>query len=121
MSDENDGKPVLSKYIFKPQSKESTSGASRNPTLSTLSGPFPRRRLTPLQRLGQTALARPRSVNALPQTKAFVHPSLVERSATTSTQGSEDLIVPNTDDEDDGDDTNKTQDPVNLEQFLYAR
>jgi exonuclease-1 len=60
-------------------------------------------------------------VNALPQAKTFVPPSLVERSATTFTQGSEDLIIPNTDDEDDGDDTSKPREPVNLEKFLYAR
>jgi exonuclease-1 len=121
MSDEKDGKPVLSNYVFKPQAKESNSGSSRNPMLSTSSGLSPRRRLTPLQRLGQTALARSRSVNALPQAKTFVPPSLVERSATTFTQGSEDLIIPNTDDEDDGDDTSKPREPVNLEKFLYAR
>jgi exonuclease-1 len=121
MSDEKDGKPVLSNYVFKPQAKKSGSGSSRILTSSTSSGPSPRRRLTPLQRLGQTALARSRSVNALPQTKAFVPPNLVERSATTFTHGSEDLIIPNTDDEDDGDDTSKPQEPINLEKFLYAR
>ncbi|EAW09495.1 putative exonuclease [Aspergillus clavatus NRRL 1] len=120
--DKRDEKPVLSSFVFKSPAHDRISTASRPPGQPRPSGLSPRRRLTPLQRMGRTALARSRSVNALPQVKAFAPPRIMERSATTLAQGSEDMIIPNSDDDEEEEEDAKSSQPlVDLKKFLYAK
>ncbi|OGM39483.1 exonuclease [Aspergillus bombycis] len=95
--------------------------------------PSRRQRLTPLQRLGQTALARSRSLNFTPSLSTS---SALGRNIEASTsqanpipatcppaQGSEDMIVPDSEEEDvDGDETSHARTPVtfSLQRFSYT-
>ena len=112
---------ILSKYSFK------ASGAGPGPRVAqeadsenTGARTPPTQRLTPLQRLGQNALARPRSLNSVPASPLIWRaPARFDNSSSASPgdikpetnlcsgQGSEDLIVPDSEEEEDdtGDDT----------------
>ncbi|KAE8136374.1 PIN domain-like protein [Aspergillus pseudotamarii] len=95
--------------------------------------PSRRQRLTPLQRLGQTALARSRSLNFTPSLSTSsalgsnIGASTPEANPIPATcpiaQGSEDMIVPDSEEEDvDGDETGHPRTPVafNLSRFSYT-
>lgn len=142
---------LLSKYVFKGSDGASASqpesgmapGPSacpkyKNVTASATIGPSrsPRRqRLTPLQRLGQNALARSRSFNALaPSPRSALgavstskavnipttRPSGMER---LTSQGSEDMIVPASDDEDTGEEVGAQPRPaaLDLQRFAFGK
>ncbi|KAL5359759.1 hypothetical protein BJX96DRAFT_149033 [Aspergillus floccosus] len=142
---------LLSRYVFKGTDGASTSqsenGTTSEPsmcpkyksvTASATIGPSrsPRRqRLTPLQRLGQNALARSRSFNALapsprpalgavtmskPVNLPTPRPSGIER---LTAQGSEDMIVPTSDDEDTGEEIGAQPKPapLNLQRFAFGK
>ncbi|BCS22266.1 putative exonuclease [Aspergillus puulaauensis] len=109
---------ILSKYSF----QASVNGAGPEPTVaqkadSESTGPRspPKQRLTPLQRLGQNALARSRSLNSMPASPLIWRaPARFDNSSTASPgdtksetslrsgQGSEDLIVPDSEEEEEG-------------------
>ncbi|KAB8260218.1 PIN domain-like protein [Aspergillus pseudonomiae] len=95
--------------------------------------PSRRQRLTPLQRLGQTALARSRSLNFTPSPSTSsdlgrnLEASTSQANPIPSTrplaQGSEDMIIPDSEEEDvDGDETShgRTPVPFNLKRFSYT-
>ncbi|GES57493.1 putative exonuclease [Aspergillus terreus] len=142
---------LLSKYVFKGSDGASASqpesgmapGPSacpkyKNVTASATIGPSrsPRRqRLTPLQRLGQNALARSRSFNALaPSPRSALgavttskavnipttRPSGIER---LTSQGSEDMMVPASDDEDTGEEVGAQPRPaaLDLQRFAFGK
>ncbi|KAL4879634.1 hypothetical protein BJY04DRAFT_91850 [Aspergillus karnatakaensis] len=123
---------ILSKYAFKASGGEATPKIQRPNTNkigkrpeqspdAMSKPPFQPKRLTPLQRLGQHALARSRSMNSIPASPSvWRSPSRFENKASVQanssdsspgvppSQGSEDLIVPDSEDEDDsgpGDET----------------
>ncbi|RDW86761.1 putative exonuclease [Aspergillus mulundensis] len=114
---------ILSKYSF----KSNAGGTRPDPHLSGANGteasavrkvdfrgtgtPKQPKRLTPLQRLGQNALARSRSLNNMPASPSIWRsPNRFENRSSVSpgnhapaaSQGSEDLIVPDSEEEDDG-------------------
>lgn len=109
---------ILSKYSF----QASVNGAGPEPTVaqkadSESTGPRspPKQRLTPLQRLGQNALARSRSLNSMPASPLIWRaPARFDNSSSASPgdnksetslrsgQGSEDLIVPDSEEEEEG-------------------
>lgn len=150
---------LLSKFAFQPTESP---GLSRKPSIRELTtpgsspaglllgarkSPSRRQRLTPLQRLGQSALSRSRSMN-LPTMKPLFPPASVSNESTTTTatttvdntadlcleqepkkptvpQGSEDMIVPDSEDESENDDTNHSKPqrgsiPLNLKQFSFT-
>ncbi|KAL4921818.1 hypothetical protein BDW62DRAFT_173458 [Aspergillus aurantiobrunneus] len=141
---------ILSKYSFKAGDSETGPG----PQGSNTNGPGPaavqkvdyrgtgvpiqRQRLTPLQRLGQNALARSRSMNNLPASPSiwksstrFENRSNVSSGDSNFTaslgsgHGSEDLIVPDSEEEDNiGSDDNTTGQSrvaaLDLKQFSFA-
>ncbi|CAG7960518.1 unnamed protein product [Penicillium nalgiovense] len=123
---------VLSKFTFQAGQKPETTAASsimtkipaiqtphrpstpwtlRSPAAIARSNVF-QRRLTPLQRMGQSALSRSNSMNiptklrnaepAEPRTETS-SPVIHKGSSFAGTQGSEDLIVPDSEDEEDDD------------------
>ncbi|KAL4936378.1 hypothetical protein BDV06DRAFT_205159 [Aspergillus oleicola] len=134
---------ILSKYTF----KGNTSGTSPEPQLPRKDrhmqssvqrvGMGTPQRLTPLQRLGQNALARSRSLNNIPASPSIWRsPSRFENTSTTSpgdsnslaslaSQGSEDHIIPDSEEEDDCD---QADDPdpqprapaLDLKRFSFA-
>jgi exonuclease 1 len=109
---------ILSKYSF----QASVNGAGPEPKVaqkadSESTGPRspPKQRLTPLQRLGQNALARSRSLNSMPASPLIWRaPARFDNSSSASPgdtksetslrsgQGSEDLIVPDSEEEEEG-------------------
>lgn len=118
---------ILSKFTFRADVGESA--RDREPPGSNGSGPIIKqnvdnkgtatptqpKRLTPLQRLGHNALARSRSLNSMPTPPSVSRsPSRLKDNPSTSPgdcnppaglgfgQGSEDLIVPDSEEEDDG-------------------
>ncbi|KAE8351256.1 PIN domain-like protein [Aspergillus coremiiformis] len=110
---------------------------SRSPSRAKVGvsrSPSRRQRLTPLQRLGQTALARSRSLNfaAASPSVSSASSNLIEANSLTANptpvkgphaQGSEDMIVPDSEEEDgDGDETSHPRTPVpfNLKRFSYT-
>ncbi|KAB8228390.1 putative exonuclease [Aspergillus alliaceus] len=118
--------PQIHRPLLARSPSRAKSGVSRSPSR--------RQRLTPLQRLGQTALARSRSLN-------FIAPSLSASSDSKKSlgagspkanitpvtcsliQGSEDMIVPDSEEEDgERDETGPTRTSVafNLQRFSYA-
>lgn len=139
---------LLSKYNFQssagPKSNANESGSqnTRRPLMGRTaslrngnSGTSPRRqRLTPLQRLGQTALARSQSMNAL--SPSATYPSDPSLARTTSAfgsdlasqgtsltpQGSEDMLVPDSEEEADESEVGDQPKPVslNLQRFSFS-
>ena len=140
---------LLSKFAFQPTESP---GLSRKPSIRELTtpgtspaglllgdrkSPSRRQRLTPLQRLGQSALSRSRSMN-LPTMKPLFPPANVssetigntrglcqEPAKPTAPQGSEDMIVPDSEEESENDDTNHSKPPggsipLNLKQFSFT-
>ncbi|KAJ5372500.1 XPG/RAD2 endonuclease [Penicillium concentricum] len=138
---------VLSKFTFQAGQKPETTAASslmtKIPAIQTSHRPstpsIPRspaaiarsnisqRRLTPLQRMGQSALSRSNSINiptklrdaeaAEPRTE----PSslVIKGSSFGGTQGSEDLIVPDSEDEEDEPSTGHST-TLDLKRFSFA-
>ncbi|KAL4870752.1 hypothetical protein BDV12DRAFT_43552 [Aspergillus spectabilis] len=124
---------ILSKYSFKANVGGTGSGAQRpitnepgkkpkqSPKSISTGVAAQHRRLTPLQRLGQNALARSRSMSSIPASPSIWRsPSRFENRPSAKpglsdsapglppSQGSEDLIIPDSEDEDDcspGDET----------------
>ncbi|KAJ5161097.1 XPG/RAD2 endonuclease [Penicillium capsulatum] len=116
---------ILSKYTFKAGSRPSSPASRvstvripvaqstnkpaaipspRTPSLSVSLRTPQRQRLTPLQRMGQNALSRSRSINFPPRiSQADSLGSQPDEAASTpgrtGTQGSEDLMIPNSEDE----------------------
>ena len=142
--------PLLSKFAFQPAEGPSI---SRKPSIREMTtprtsaaglllparrSPSRRQRLTPLQRLGQSALSRSRSMN-LPTIKP-PFPSNVSNDNTgsaaglcpepepikaTGPQGSEDMIVPDSEGESEDDDSNHPKPQrgsiaLNLKQFSFT-
>ncbi|KAL3492556.1 hypothetical protein BJX62DRAFT_107673 [Aspergillus germanicus] len=114
---------ILSKYHFKADANATSSTTEPSITKAPETGPAPRlgsnlpktsqsKRLTPLQRLGHHALARSRSMNSMPTSPLTWSTSAASETRLGSTpsdpspapsQGSEDLIVPDSEEEDEGD------------------
>ncbi|PLN80003.1 putative exonuclease [Aspergillus taichungensis] len=108
---------LLSKYAFQPRGgagsdkpskrKDSNSPGPRRMTPtglrgSTAGGSGPPPRLTPLQRLGHNALARSRSLNHLPSRAVDASAASSQRvDHTIQSQGSEDMIIPDSEEEPD--------------------
>ncbi|KAJ0426254.1 hypothetical protein BJY00DRAFT_128909 [Aspergillus carlsbadensis] len=115
---------ILSKYRFKADGNATSSTPEPSIIKALGTGPVPKlgsnlprasqpKRLTPLQRLGQTALARSRSMNSMPTSPLTRSTSAASEKRLGSipsdpspapSQGSEDLIVPDSEEEDDGGD-----------------
>lgn len=108
---------LMSKYAFQPRGQEG-SGKAHQRTDGDLPGPRsmtpkglrgstaggsgPVPRLTPLQRLGHNALARSRSLNHLPSRAADASTvSSKPVDQTIQSQGSEDMIIPDSEEEPD--------------------
>ncbi|KAF7591155.1 Rad2 nuclease [Aspergillus hancockii] len=122
-----DGSGTRNPHLHPPLSSTSPSrvrpGVSRSPSRH--------QRLTPLQRLGQTALARSQSLN-------FLSPSLSASSGLSSSiktdspkgsttpvkcaklQGSEDMIVPDSEDEEVDSDQRRIPVALDLQRFSYT-
>ncbi|CAG8186160.1 unnamed protein product [Penicillium nalgiovense] len=141
---------VLSKFTFQAGQKPETTAASsimtkipaiqtphRPSTPSTLRSPAAiarsnvfQRRLTPLQRMGQSALSRSNSINiptklrnaepAEPRTETS-SPVIHKGSSFAGTQGSEDLIVPDSEDEEDEDEAStRPSTTLDLKRFSFG-
>ncbi|KAJ5252085.1 XPG/RAD2 endonuclease [Penicillium chrysogenum] len=141
---------VLSRFTFQAGQKPETTAASsimtkipaiqtshRPSTPSTLRSPAAiarsnvfQRRLTPLQRMGQSALSRSNSINiptklrnaepAEPRTEAS-SPVVHKGSSFAGTQGSEDLIVPDSEDEEDEDEpSTRPSTTLDLKRFSFG-
>ncbi|KAI9045511.1 putative exonuclease [Aspergillus affinis] len=140
---------LLSRYNFQPNAgPKSTINNGSNPqntrrlvpgrTASLRNGnggTSPRRqRLTPLQRLGQTALARSQSMNSISPSVTKPTPRTLGRATSAlesdvasqnpilNPQGSEDMLVPDSEDEADGSDVGDRPKPapLNLQQFSFS-
>ncbi|KAJ5970756.1 XPG/RAD2 endonuclease [Penicillium vulpinum] len=136
---------VLSKFTFqagpRPKTTAATSIMTRIPAIQTSTPSTPKspaaiarsnvfqRRLTPLQRMGQSALSRSNSINipnklrdaqaAEPRTE-FSSP-VIKGSSLSGTQGSEDLIIPDSEDEDDDDEPSTGHSTtLDLKRFSFA-
>ncbi|KAE8153981.1 PIN domain-like protein [Aspergillus avenaceus] len=123
----------LEKLNHPPPRSPISRSPSRRTQHNVNRSPSRRQRLTPLQRLGQSALARSRSLNALNPSRATSQPSLnlekptsplrVPLTPTCSRpQGSEDMIVPDSEDEDE-DEANGDGSAtaiLDLKQFSYS-
>jgi exonuclease-1 len=137
---------VLSKFTFRSDQKPQTSGSpsmtnipviepsQRPATPSTPKSPAAiarsnvvQRRLTPLQRMGRTALSRSRSLN-FPVKLRDIHPvesrvaersPLTKGSSVVGTQGSEDLMVPDSDEEEEHN-TQLSATPLDLKRFSFT-
>ncbi|KAJ5780569.1 XPG/RAD2 endonuclease [Penicillium paradoxum] len=141
---------ILSKFTFQAGQKPSSPGARSIMTKIPAILPSPRpatpstpkspaaiarsniiqRRLTPLQRMGQAALSRSNSVNiptklrdaeaSKPRSEAFS--PVTKGFSFTGTQGSEDLIVPDSEDEEDDEDEPSTGSsaPLDLKRFSFT-
>lgn len=146
---------ILSKFAFKPSDSPDI---SRKPSLGAMNAQSPRaspaglllgprrsparrQRSTPLQRLGQSALSRSRSM-ILPGSRTVPPPPTFSTCNTSSAtgqcldaprisgaQGSEDMIIPNSEDEsedesedDNSNDSGASQGPVSLDlkQFSFT-
>lgn len=141
---------ILSKFAFKPSDSP---GISRKPSLGAMNAQSPRtspaglllgprrsptrrQRSTPLQRLGQSALSRSRSM-ILPGSRTVPPPTFstcntssatgqrLDASKVSGAQGSEDMIIPDSEDESEDDNSNDSgasQGPVSLDlkQFSFT-
>lgn len=142
---ERQNKSILSKFAFKPGDSPSISrkpslGASRAQSprtspagllLGPRRSPTQRQRSTPLQRLGQSALSRSRSV-ILPGSRTVPPPPTFSTCSAENqhldapkipgAQGSEDMIIPDSEDEseDDTDDSGASKGPVSLDLKLFS-
>ncbi|KAK4865314.1 hypothetical protein LT330_009425 [Penicillium expansum] len=141
---------LLSKFTFQAGQKPETTAVSpimtRVPAVQTSHRPSPpstprspaaiarsnvfQRRLTPLQRMGQSALRRSNSINiptklrgaeaAEPRTEAS-SPVIHKGSSFAGTQGSEDMIVPDSEDEEDEDEPSTGHSTtLDLKRFSFA-
>lgn len=134
---------LLSKYAFSPSAGASQDAVTPSTTPSASPAgfiskgkPANRRRLTPLQRLGQSALARSRSMDNLgmrTMLTAAARDSGYEsdfaggssREATSAAknphQGSEDLLVPCSDEEEEGESVRDSRCPaLDLKRFAFT-
>ncbi|KAJ5357641.1 hypothetical protein N7541_004799 [Penicillium brevicompactum] len=137
---------IVSKFTFRSEPKTDTTGtpsmtniptiqpSQRPETPSTPKSPASisrnspvQRRLTPLQRMGHNALTRSRSLN-FPSKLRVTHaapPPIKERSPVAQrcsfigTQGSEDLMVPDSDEE-EGSETESSATPLDLARFSFT-
>jgi exonuclease-1 len=136
---------VLSKFTFRSETKPETTGGSSmthipviQPAQSPANPSTPKRpaalarsnavqrRLTPLQRMGKTALSRSRSLN-FPTKLRDTHfgeswvaerSPLTQGSSSAGTQGSEDMMVPDSDEEEEPD-TGLSATPLDLKRFSF--
>ncbi|PLB33171.1 putative exonuclease [Aspergillus candidus] len=134
---EKQNSSLLSKYTFQPRGKQGSDRASKRkdshtpgPRSMTPTGPRgpaaggsgPSPRLTPLQRLGHNALARSHSLNSLPPRAAdtpLTSSKTVDQPV--QSQGSEDMIIPDSEDEPDEDDGGERE-PIafDLKRFSFT-
>lgn len=133
---------ILSKYAFQGGSREETAASRspmtkvpvispRTPCIGMQSRIPQRQRLTPLQRMGQAALTRSHTISfptKLRQADSMESepdesPGMTTSPApvSNSTQGSEDLIVPHSDEEEDEEPSMSAQNtPLDLKRFSFA-
>ncbi|OKO97274.1 Exodeoxyribonuclease 1 [Penicillium subrubescens] len=140
---------ILSKYTFQAGSKAASSrppmtkipvfqsgnnkptpiASPRTPSIAAQNRAPQRQRLTPLQRMGQAALTRSQTINfptKLRQADSMDSQSdgeslLAPRSSTHKVQGSEDLIVPDSDEDEQEDHSISAQTiPLDLKRFSFA-
>jgi exonuclease-1 len=136
---------ILSKYRFKADANATSFNLEASAVRAPGTGPVPKlgsnllrtsqpKRLTPLQRLGQNALARSRSMNSMPTSPLTWSTSAASEKRLSLTpsdpspapsQGSEDLIVPDSEEEDegdeDGDDTSRARlAALDLKRFSFT-
>ena len=150
---EKQNSALLSKYSFQPQgssgspergslqrnmpqvqSRRTLTAKTSSPGLQSSSGTAIRRPMTPLQRLGQHALSRSQSLNALPSRKFNVSPKKesdtqpdselqsLGASKPVAHGGSEDMLVPDSEEEPESDADGKESQPssLNLQQFSFS-
>ncbi|CAG8085348.1 unnamed protein product [Penicillium olsonii] len=137
---------LVSKFTFRSEPKTEPAGAplvTTSPAAQSNQRPAPpstpkspastarsnvvQRRLTPLQRMGQNALSRSRSLNFPSKLRASqaAAPYVKERSPVApqcsflGTQGSEDLMVPNSD-EDEESEAESSATPLDLARFSFS-
>ncbi|CAI7672144.1 unnamed protein product [Penicillium bialowiezense] len=112
---------------IQPSQRPATPSTPKSPASIARSNPA-QRRLTPLQRMGHNALSRSRSLNfpsKLRVTQAAPPPQIKERSPVAQrcsfigTQGSEDLMVPDSDEE-EGSDAESSATPLDLARFSFS-
>ncbi|KAJ5233599.1 uncharacterized protein N7469_005365 [Penicillium citrinum] len=122
--------------VMQPRNRPSPLGSPRTPAGASQNRSPQRRRLTPLQRMGQAALTRSHSINF--PTKLRQADSMNSNSETSSiaessfngssgTQGSEDLIVPDSEDEEEEGEQEEDESsmlaptkPLDLKRFSFA-
>ncbi|KAJ5154471.1 XPG/RAD2 endonuclease [Penicillium coprophilum] len=109
--------------------RPSTSSTSRSPAAIARSN-ISQRRLTPLQRMGQSALSRSKSMSintptklrdAEPEPRTETPSFALKGSSFAGTQGSEDLIVPDSEDEEDEDEPSTGHSTtLDIKRFSFA-
>jgi exonuclease-1 len=115
--------------VFQSGNKPTPLASPRTPSMAAQNRAPQRQRLTPLQRMGQAALTRSQTINfptKLRQADSMDSQSdgeslLAPRSSTHGVQGSEDLIVPDSDEDEEEDHSISAQTtPLDLKRFSFA-
>lgn len=121
--------PMTRIPVFQSGNKPAPLASPRTPSVAAQNRAPQRQRLTPLQRMGQAALTRSQSINfptKLRQADSMDSRSdgeslLAPRASSTGIQGSEDLIIPDSDEEDEEDHSISAQTtPLDLKRFSFA-
>lgn len=127
--------PATKLPMTQPRNPPAPLGSPRTPAGAPKNKSPLRRRLTPLQRMGQAALSRSHSINfptklrhansMESQSDASVITTKSSFTGNSGTQGSEDLIVPDSEDEEDGQEEGETSTstataPLDLKRFSFA-
>ena len=120
--------PTTKISVFQSGNKPAPLASPRTPPVAALHQAPPRQRLTPLQRMGQAALTRSHTINfptKLRQADSMESQSdgqslLAPTFSSNSVQGSEDLIIPTSDDEEDDPSISAQSTPLDLKRFSFA-
>lgn len=119
--------PTTKIPVFQSGNKPAPLASPRTPPVAALHRAPPRQRFTPLQRIGQAALTRSHTINF--PTKLCRADSMESQSdgqsppaptfSSSGVQGSEDLIIPTSDDEEDPSISAQST-PLDLKRFSFA-
>jgi exonuclease-1 len=121
--------PMTKIPVFQSGSKPAPLASPRTPSMTAQNRTPQRQRLTPLQRMGQAALTRSQTINfptKLRQADSMDSRSdgeslLTPRCSSTGVQGSEDLIVPDSDEDEAEDHSMSAQTTsLDLKRFSFA-
>ncbi|KAJ5111246.1 hypothetical protein N7532_001781 [Penicillium argentinense] len=116
--------PMTRLPVIQSHNRPAPLGSPRTPVGSTQNRSPLRRRLTPLQRMGQAALTRSQSINfptKLRQADSSESMSDASSIMGGGAQGSEDLIIPDSEDEDEDEESSMSATkPLDLKRFSFA-